>query len=204
MEYVSLVSGGIDSPVAAYVMASKGYGIVAAHASISKNPQKEKIGALVRRVEEASKTKIKTYIIPFNAIQEEIARKCNRRFQCLLCKRMMYRAAEKIAQKEKALGIVTGDSIGQVASQTLQNLMVESASINFPVIRPLIGFDKNDTIEIARKIGTFDISIKDAVDCPFVPKRPSTAARIEDVINEENKIDATWLVREALENATRL
>ena len=106
--------------------------------------------------------------------------------------------AEEVATREGADFIVTGESLGQVASQTLDNLVVLSRAVEIPVIRPLIGFDKQDTVEIARKIGTFDISSMRSESCPYVPRRPSTKAKPEEVESEEGKVDVAAHVAYAL------
>jgi thiamine biosynthesis protein ThiI len=198
MRLVSLISGGIDSPVAAYLMLAGGHDLVAVHMRNSPQAGSKKIVSLVSRIEHVSGKKVPVYIVPFHHVQEAIAANCNRRFQCVLCKRMMYRVAEKIAEREGGDGILTGDSIGQVASQTLENLLVESSAVSVPILRPLIGFDKDEAIAISRKIGTYELSIADAVSCPFVPKRPATRARLEQVTSEEGKIDVASLVAEAV------
>jgi len=198
MKLISLISGGIDSPVAAYLMLKQDAEVVAVHMKNSESENLEKIKLLVKQLEKSSGKNIKTYVVPHVGNQSEISKNCNRRFQCILCKRMMYHIAEEIAKKEKADAIVTGESIGQVASQTLQNLMVENSAVKIPVIRPLIGFDKNDTIKIAKEIGTYEISIKDDKRCSFVPDKPATMARIEQILEEEKKIDIKKMLKDAV------
>jgi thiamine biosynthesis protein ThiI len=121
---------------------------------------------------------------------QDIKRNTNPRYTCVLCKRGMYREAEKLAKEISAKFIVTGENLAQVASQTLQNLRVLDESVSMPVLRPLLTFDKEDTIRIARKIGTFDISSKDAGHCAFVPDKPITMAKIEKVLYEESKLES--------------
>jgi thiamine biosynthesis protein ThiI len=111
---------------------------------------------------------------------------------------MMVRYAEKIAEKEKADAIVMGDSLGQVASQTLQNIRVIEQAVKIPILRPLIGFDKDEVVKIAKKIGTYDLSILPSIGCSAVPKKPSTQAKIEKILEEEEKIDVDKLVDEAV------
>jgi len=204
MKLISLISGGIDSPVAAYLMLKQDAEVVAVHMKNSESENLEKIKLLVKQLEKSSGKNIKTYVVPHVGNQSEISKNCNRRFQCILCKRMMYHIAEEIAKKEKADAIVTGESIGQVASQTLQNLMVENSAVKIPILRPLIGFDKNDTIKIAREIRTYEISIKDDKSCPFVPNKPATTAKLEKILDEEKKIDVKKIVGNDVKNSTIL
>jgi len=112
----------------------------------------------------------------------------------------MFRVAMAVAEKENAQAVVTGESLGQVASQTLQNLMVVSGAIKFPILRPLIGFDKEDIIKIAREIGTYEISIQPSLCCTIVPKKPATSAKIEEVAKEEEKVDIEKMLKESLKN----
>ena len=159
-----------------------------------------KIEDIVSKLEETAGVKIKTILIPHYPAQEEFYGNCDNKFQCVLCKRMMLRVAGEIAEKESADAIITGDSLGQVASQTLENLLVESQATETPVIRPLIGFDKEETIMIAKKIGTYKLSIKDAGPCPYVPRKPATSAKLEQILAEEEKMDVKALVEECIKN----
>ena len=112
---------------------------------------------------------------------------------------MMLRMAQAVAQNEHAVGLITGDSLGQVASQTLQNLNVESSAIKLPILRPLIGLDKLEIEEVARRIGTFDISIGPGLCCTIVPEKPSTNAQLPRIENEEKKVDLVSMVDASLE-----
>ena len=124
----------------------------------------------------------------------------NRKYSCLLCKRMMYRIAESIAEQFKAEGIVTGEAIGEQASQTITNLRVlNTALTKYPVHRPLLGFDKEETEAIARKIGTYRFSSKKAGKCRAVPYHPSTKAKLEEVLTAEEKLDIKTMVEQSLE-----
>lgn len=202
MKLISLISGGIDSPVATYLMIRRGVEIVAVHMDnrpFTDEKNLDKTLDLVRHLRTLTGTPIKTYVVPHGPNHITIARNCNRHLHCLFCRRMMYRIAERIAVQEGADGILTGESVGQVASQTLQNLSVVNRAIKYPVIRPLIGFDKEEIITIARKIGTYEISTLPGLCCTIVPKQPSTAAKPEDVLNEESKIDIGSLVEKSLE-----
>ena len=125
----------------------------------------------------------------------------NRKYTCLLCKRMMYRVAEKLAEQLHAEGIVTGEAIGEQASQTMTNLRVLSEAITeYPVHRPLLGFDKHETEALARKIGTYEISTRKASGCGAVPYQPSTKAKLEDVYKAEEKLDIPGMVEKSLES----
>ena len=199
---VCLVSGGIDSPVAAYMMIRRGVEIVAVHMDnrpFTDDKNLDKALLLVRHLQEVTKSPIKTYVVPHGPNHITFARNCNRHLHCLFCRRMMFRVAERIAEREGAVGILTGESMGQVASQTVQNLTVVTQVTKLPLIRPLIGMDKQEIIEIARKIGTYEISILPGLCCTIVPKQPSTAAKLADVIGEEEKVDIDALVEKSLE-----
>ena len=199
---VSLVSGGIDSPVAAYMMIRRGVGIVAMHMDnrpFTDDKNLDKALLLVRHLQEVTKTPIKTYVVPHGPNHIAFARNCPRHLHCLFCRRMMFRVAGRIAEREGAAGILTGESMGQVASQTLQNLVAVSQVTKLPIIRPLIGMDKEEIIGIARKIGTYDISILPGLCCTIVPKKPATAAKIADVLAGEEGAGIEELVERSLE-----
>jgi thiamine biosynthesis protein ThiI len=199
---VSLISGGIDSPVAAYLMLRRGVDLVAVHMDnrpFTDEKNLNKTLSLIRHLQNLTQHPIRTYVVPHGPNHIAFARNCERHLHCLFCRRMMYRIAERIAQKEEADGILTGESLGQVASQTLQNLMVENQVIRVPVVRPLIGLDKVEIIDIARKIGTYEISTLPGLCCTIVPKKPSTAARAGDLQDEEQKIDLGALIEKSLE-----
>ncbi|MDD1702703.1 MAG: 7-cyano-7-deazaguanine synthase [Methanoregula sp.] len=199
---VSLISGGIDSPVATYLMIRRGVEIVAVHMDnrpFTDEKNLNKTMRLVSHLQDLTGSPITTYVVPHGPNHINFARNCQRHLHCLFCRRMMYRIAGKIAERVGADGILTGESLGQVASQTLQNLMVENRVANVPVIRPLIGLDKVEIIEIARRIGTYEISTLPGLCCTIVPKKPSTAAREKDILAEEQKIDIGSLVEKSLE-----
>ncbi|MCG2827401.1 MAG: tRNA 4-thiouridine(8) synthase ThiI, partial [Thermoplasmatales archaeon] len=121
--------------------------------------------------------------------------------ECVLCKRMMLRIGEKIAKTENADGLVTGESLGQVASQTLENIYVTNNAVKIPVLRPLIGFDKIEIEKIAKETGLYEISIIPCLPCSAVPKKPSTMAKLKNVLNEEERIDISALVEDSVRNA---
>ena len=185
MKGILLLSDGIDSPVAGQMMLKQGMKLIFLHFKNSSNPKaREKVKALAKRLDKSAKL----ITIDHIKTQQAIAKKCNTRYQCVLCKRAMYRAAEKIAEEENAQFIVTGENLGQVASQTLENLHVLDSAVRIPVLRPLLGFDKNEIVKAAKEIGTYDISIVRTPACRYVPKNPVTKARLEKVLAEEKFI----------------
>jgi thiamine biosynthesis protein ThiI len=144
----------------------------------------------------------KVYVVPHGKNLQTIMAKAPRKFTCLLCKRMMYRIAERIADIEKAEGIVTGEAIGEQASQTLVNLRVlDEAALNYPVHRPLLGFDKTETEALARRIDTFETSIRKAKGCTAAPNQPSTQAKLEAVRAAEEKLDTQGMAKESVKAA---
>jgi len=202
VKLVSLISGGIDSPVAAYLMARRGVELVAVHMDnrpFTDEKNLEKAAKLVKRLEEVTGHPIRSYVVAHGPNHVAFARNCRRNLHCLFCRRMMYRIAERIAREEGADGILTGENLGQVASQTLQNLEVVNQAVKVPVVRPLIGFDKVEIIGVARRIGTYEISTLPGLCCTIVPEKPSTAARLGDVVSEEGKVPIDALVEESLE-----
>ena len=189
MRCIVLLSDGIDSPVAYYIM-SKKMDCIALHFIMNK---KEKIESIMKLL------KGKIYFIPYKEIKEEIL-KVKVAYRCIICKRFMYRIAEKIANTENASIIVTGENLGQVASQTLENLNAIEQAVSIPVVRPLIAMDKEEIIDIAKKIGTYEISIKNAHKCEIAPKKPVTKAIVERVLNEEKKVNID-VINGVLKNA---
>jgi tRNA uracil 4-sulfurtransferase len=201
---VLLLSGGIDSPVAGYLMLRQGVDMVAVH--MDARPHSDEAGLqkarmLAKKMGEAAGKVVPLNVVPYGRFHEEAARLCRMKLHCIFCKRFMYRVAGEIAKREGADFIVTGESLGQVASQTLNNIMVLDETAKVPVIRPLIGFDKEDTIAIAREIGTFELSSMKSGGCPFVPESPSTMAKLGEVVEEESKVDMKGLVDESLSKA---
>jgi len=201
MKFVALVSSGIDSPVATYLLAPKATEIILVHADnrpYTDDREIEKFVVLAKYLKKILPTKARAFLIPHGRTLETYVQHADRKYTCVFCKRMMLRYAEAIARSEHAEAIIMGDSLGQVASQTLQNIRVIEQAIALPVLRPLLGFDKEDTIQIARKIGTFDLSIAPAAGCSAVPMRPSTRAKLEQVLDEEKKVNIDELVHDVI------
>jgi thiamine biosynthesis protein ThiI len=193
---VALVSGGIDSPVAAWMMMKRGCRIVPIFVALDTFLDETVLARAKRVVEVLRKyqpdIQIRVIHDPYlAAAKKELIRNRQEKYTCLFCKRRMYRIAEKVAQEVGAKGIVNGESLGQVASQTLDNLVVLSDAATIPVYRPLIGFDKADAIVLAREIGTYDESTSRATGCKAVPKGPSTKAHLTEILEMERNMEAT-------------
>ena len=201
-----LISGGIDSPVAAYMMAKRGLVLNAIHFASPPytSPQsEEKVHNLLRQVSRYSGN-ITLFTVGFTEIQEEIRDKCPEDLFTLIMRRFMMRIAQRLAEKEESKALITGESLGQVASQTLNALACTDAVVSMPVFRPLIGLDKDEIIKVSRKIDTFDISIEPYEDCctVFTPKHPKTKPQISVIENAEKALDVEALIDRAIENTT--
>ena len=204
---ISLISGGIDSPVASYRMMQRGCRVIFVHfhsAPYQDNTSQEKVRQLITTLTRHQFLS-RLYLVPFGEIQRQIVASVARPLRVILYRRMMLRIAEAIARKEKAKALVTGESLGQVASQTLDNMVVVQQAARLPILRPLVGMDKQEIIDQARRIGTFDISAIPDQDCCqlFVPKHPATKARFADVEHDETKFAVNELVHYGIENATK-
>lgn len=199
-----LISGGIDSPVAAWTMAKRGLELNAIHFASPPytSPRAElKVRNLLEKVA-AYSGPIRLGIVPFTEIQEQIAEKCPEEFFTLIMRRMMMRISEQLANQRGCLALITGESLGQVASQTLPALAVTDTVADIPTLRPLIGMDKEEIIAISRKIDTFEISIQPYEDCctVFTPKHPKTRPTITQCIDAESNLDIETLIKTAVEN----
>ena len=203
---VCLLSGGIDSPVACWLAMKRGCPITPIYldnAPLTDETTTERALDIARKLFEWSiGYPTKMYIVPHGKNLETFMEKAPRKLTCLLCKRMMYRIAERIADIERAEGIVTGEAIGEQASQTITNLRVlDEAAVNYPIFRPLLGFDKTETEELARKIGTFETSTRKAKGCTAAPIQPATRAKLQIVKKAEEKLDVEGMVRESVRAA---
>ena len=201
----ALISGGFDSPVAAYRMMQRGCRIIFVHfhsVPYQDKTSQEKVRQLVQLLTRHQFTS-RLYMVPFAEIQRQIVAAVARPLRVVLYRRMMLRIAEAIARQEKAKALITGESLGQVASQTLDNMAVIQQAARLPILRPLVGMDKQEIIDQARRIGTFEVSSVPDQDCCqlFVPKHPATKARFIDVEEDETKLDVKDLLRYGMENA---
>ena len=201
----ALISGGFDSPVAAYRMMQRGCRIIFVHfhsVPYQDKTSQEKVRQLVQLLTRHQFTS-RLYMVPFGEIQRQIVAAVARPLRVVLYRRMMLRIAEAIARQEKAKALITGESLGQVASQTLDNMAVIQQAARLPILRPLVGMDKQEIIDQARRIGTFEVSSVPDQDCCqlFVPKHPATKARFIDVEEDETKLDVKDLLRYGMENA---
>jgi len=202
-----LLSGGIDSPVAAYRLMRRGCRVDFVHFHSFPHTtieSQEKVRRLVR-VLSRYQIEAKLYMVPFAELQREIVAYAPPPLRVLLYRRFMMRIADRLALEERAHALVTGDSLGQVASQTLQNLRAVSGAATLPIFRPLIGDDKEDIIRTARAIGTYEISIIPDQDCctMFVPRHPETMSSIAQLDQAESALDVPRLVDSAVSEVSR-
>ena len=198
-----LLSGGIDSPVAGWMIAKRGVQINAVHFHsypYTSDRAKEKVLDLARKLS-FSCCGIKVHVVPFTEIQMQIHEKCPDEYTTLIMRRYMMRIAERIAEQTESEALITGESIGQVASQTMTALGSTDAVARMPVFRPLIGFDKSEIIAIARKIGTLEISEQPFEDCctVFTPRHPATHPKLEKILEGESRLDEEGLIQRALD-----
>ena len=201
---VSLLSGGIDSPVASYMMAKRGVQMEMIHFAsppYTSEQAREKVLQLARELVPWC-GRLTVHVVPFAEIQEEIRRSCPEDHFTLIMRRFMMRLADALAHELGCGALVTGECLGQVASQTMAALAVSEDAATLPVLRPLIGMDKEEIVRIARHIGTFDTSILPYEDCctVFTPRHPKTKPHVEEVREMEQALDVAGLVRRAMEN----
>ena len=202
-EALLLLSGGIDSPVAGYLMAKRGLKIQAVHFHsypYTSEQAKEKVIKLARELTDYV-DEIKLHIVSFTKIQEQIHMNCDSEYMITIMRRIMMRISEKICERENLGAIITGESLGQVASQTMQSINVTNSVVSLPVFRPLIAFDKEDIMDIANKIGTYETSILPYEDCctVFLPKHPVIKPTIKRAVHLEKFLNIDALVKEAIE-----
>ena len=197
-----LLSGGIDSPVAGYRMVKRGMKIDCVHFESfphTSRAAEEKAMDLARIIEQYN-GKTKVYVVSVAEIQDEIHKNCNEEYMITLVRRFMLRIAAKIAEIEHDQAIITGESLGQVASQTIESMAVIGEVLKMPLLKPLVAYDKQETVDIAQKIGSYDISIRPYDDCctVYLPENPIIKPKLERVLREEAKLDVNLLVDRAI------
>jgi len=201
---VSLISGGIDSPVASYLMMKRGVENIFVHFYSTQQGYEQSLEKVrdILRVLKKYQFSIKVYFVPFSDVQKEIVLKTKADFRVVLYRRIMFLVANEIAVKEKAKALITGESVGQVASQTLENMLVVEEAVALPVLRPLAGLDKQEIMDLAKKIETYEISILPHLDCcsMFAPEHPSTKASLKDIKTQEKKLKLKKLINQAIKN----
>ena len=205
---VTLLSGGIDSPVSTYMIAKRGVRLIPVHFfsfPYTSEQAKQKVIELARELTVYC-GRMTIEVVPFTHIQEEIRAKCDEDYFTLIMRRFMMRIAQKIADANGAKAIVTGENLGQVASQTMEAMASTQAVTELPVLQPLIGMDKEEIVRLARKIGTFETSILPYEDCctVFTPKHPKTKPKLRDVEQIESALDIDALVEEAYAGIERI
>ena len=205
---LSLLSGGIDSPVASWMMAKRGVALEMVHFysyPYTSPEAKEKVLDLARLLTPWC-GRLTVHVVPFTEIQEELRRSCPEALFTLLMRRFMMRISEQVAKRIGAHGLVTGESLGQVASQTMEAMAVTGQVCTLPVFRPVIGMDKEEIIRIARKIGTFETSILPYEDCctVFTPRHPKTRPTLEEIQEAEAALDIDALVQKAVDGIERV
>lgn len=202
-----LLSGGIDSPVAAYMMAKRGLRVTACHFASPPYTSERALMKVEQLCEKLTPWcgSMAFYCVPFTEIQEQLQRNCPEEYFTILMRRLMMEIACRIAEREECGAIITGESLGQVASQTLPALQCTDAAATIPVLRPLIGMDKTEIVEIARKIDTFDISIQPYEDCctVFTPRHPKLRPHLDDVAAAQSAVDFAPLVDAAVAGTTK-
>lgn len=201
-----MISGGIDSPVAGYLMQKRGLYLDAVHFAsppYTNIQAKQKVIDLLQKLAVYHPNgKLRLFVIPFTKLQQAIYQHCPAKYGITIMRRMMYRISERLAKKEDCLVIINGESLGQVASQTLESMAVINEVTNMPVLRPLVAMDKLEISRIAEKIGTYDISILPYEDCCtiFIPEHPVIKPDLEKTIKYESNFDYESLIDEAIEN----
>ena len=205
---VTLLSGGIDSPVSTYMIAKRGVRLIPVHFfsfPYTSEQAKQKVVELAELLTVYCGA-MTIEVVPFTHIQEEIRAKCPEEYFTLIMRRFMMRIAQRIAEANGAKAIVTGENLGQVASQTMEAMASTQAVTELPVLQPLIGMDKEEIVRLARRIGTFDTSILPYEDCctVFTPKHPKTKPKVHEVAALESVLDIDGLVEEALSGIERI
>ena len=184
-------------------MAEQGVALTMLHFETTPD-ETEKALRLMDRLDASLPTESRRVVVPHTEALKTLSERCRPNLTCVLCRRLMLRVAGELAEKHGAAFVITGESLGQVASQTLKNIFVEEEAASLPVLRPIIGMDKTEIERIAKEIGTFDISISSSTCCGFAPVKPSTASSLEDVLEEEKRVSIDDIVRGEVEAAREM
>jgi len=204
---VMLMSGGIDSPVALHYLLRQGHEMVAVHMDNRPFTDDSPLGKVVDHLSmlrERYGQPIPMYLLPHGPTQVTLMRSTDRHVGCVLCRRFMWRSAERIAAREGATFLATGEALGQVASQTLSNMRSATASVELPIVRPLIGFDKHEIEAVAKSIGTYEVSIRPGVCCQAVPDKPATRSNVVQILQQEERIDVERMIDDCVRHAVIL
>jgi tRNA uracil 4-sulfurtransferase len=204
---VMLMSGGIDSPVALEYLLRQRHELVAVHLDnrpFTDDSPLEKVVDHLQVLRDRYAQPIPLYLLPHGPTQIALMRNTDRHVGCVLCRRFMWRSAERIAERENATFLATGEALGQVASQTLSNMRSATASVSLPIVRPLIGFDKHEIEMRAKEIGTYAISTRPGICCQAVPDKPATRSNLIQILQEEERIDVDQMIDECVRKAVLL
>jgi thiamine biosynthesis protein ThiI len=202
---VMLMSGGIDSPVALHYLLRQGHEMTCVHMDNRPFTDDSPLAKVIDHLEVLRARygqKIPMYLLPHGPTQVQLMRETDRHVGCVLCRRFMWRSAERIAVREGGTFLATGESLGQVASQTLSNMRSATASVSLPIVRPLIGFDKHEIETVAKSIGTYEISTRPGMCCQAVPSKPATRSNLVQILREEQRIDVDRMLDDVLRHAT--
>ncbi|MCL1984573.1 MAG: tRNA 4-thiouridine(8) synthase ThiI [Methanomassiliicoccaceae archaeon] len=207
LKLIALISGGIDSPAAAYKMSEVGADIILLH--MDNRPHTdgasiEKVRMIASQLRKVTGKEFPLFVADHGPNQTIIKKECDNCYQCVLCKRLMMSVAKEIGVRNGCSGIVMGDSLGQVASQTLRNIRAESSDLGFPVVRPFIGLDKLEIEDIAKRIGTYELSILPETPCGVLPARPVTEADPAKVIALQSQLRFGDMIMNSADSAERI
>ncbi len=204
---VMLMSGGIDSPVALNLVLRQGHEMVAVHMDnrpFTDDTPLEKVVDHLALLRARYSQPIPLYLVPHGSTQVTLMRNTDRHVGCVLCRRFMWRSAERIAERENATFLVTGEALGQVASQTLSNMRSATSSVRLPIVRPLIGLDKQEIEQAAKALGTYGISTRPGVCCQAVPDKPATRSNLVQILREEERVDVESILDECVRKSVLL
>ncbi|MEM4263516.1 MAG: 7-cyano-7-deazaguanine synthase [Candidatus Woesearchaeota archaeon] len=206
MKLISLLSGGIDSAVSSYMLLRKGAEVIFVHfhnQTIQKKHVENKVVKIAQILAKFSKKETKLYLVPFKEVQHEIIKTVPADVRMIVYRRIMFRIADEILEKEGAKALITGDNIGQVASQTLDNIKVIHSAAKHTVLTPLLGMDKVDIIKKAQEIGTYEASILPYSDCCsyLIAKHPQTKSKLKEIEEIEAKANLTEQIKKAIKEA---